>query len=93
MIVLHSPAETYTFSFSFLWLFLGLPACALTTKMSTPSSSSAASVMMKHTWCMLLMYLSSDIHVLSSLLETPPFQVVKSALTLLPKFWLEPLSE
>jgi hypothetical protein len=73
MIVLHSHAEMHTFSFYLLWLFLGLPPCALTTKLSPPSSSSATPVMIMHTWCMLLMYLSSDLRVLSSLLETPPF--------------------
>jgi hypothetical protein len=41
---------------------------------------------------MLLMYLSSDLRLLSLLMETPLFQVVKSAVAPLPKFWLEPLS-
>jgi hypothetical protein len=58
----------------------------LTTKLSMSSASSAASAMMTHGWCMFLMILFSDLHVLSSLLETPLFWVVKSAVALLPKF-------
>jgi hypothetical protein len=38
---------------------------------------------------MLLMYLSSDLRVLSSLLATPPFRVVKFTIAFLPKFWME----
>jgi ethanolamine transporter EutH len=54
MIILHSLVETYIFSFSFLLLFLRLLPCMLTTMLSTPSLSFAASVMITHTWCMLL---------------------------------------
>jgi hypothetical protein len=75
MIILHSPVETYIFSFSFLLLFLRLLPCVLTTMLSTPSLSYATSVMITHTLC--------------TLLETPPFRVVKSTAEFLLKFWLK----
>jgi hypothetical protein len=67
-----------------------LSLCALTTVLFLPSLSSATSVIITYIWCILLVYLPSDLLVHSLLSETPPLRVVKSAIVWLSKFQLEP---
>jgi hypothetical protein len=64
MMILHSPVEMQILSFSFLLLLLDLLTCTWVAALSAGSLSSADSVMMTHSWCILP--------------ETPPLRVMIS---------------
>jgi hypothetical protein len=87
MVVLHSSAETYTFSF-FPHVVVPRVAtlCVDYQVVHAIIVFCCLSYDDEYLVCVADVSLSSNLHVLSSLLETPPFRVVKSVVVLLLKF-------